>query len=94
MRVESVKLCDTTDIIADFSTAEGDKFDLSDLIQGFDPISDAISDFVQIANNGGNSTLSIDTDGGADNFVQIATLQNVTGLTDEDQLYTNGTIIA
>ena len=35
----------------------------------------------------------IDADGGADNFVQVASLFNVTGLTDEDALETSGHLI-
>lgn len=82
------------DTIQDFSLAQNDKLDISDLISGYDPLSDAISDFVQITDDGTHSTLSVDADGGADNFVQIATLNNVTGLTDEDALETSGNLIA
>ncbi len=81
------------DTVQDFSLAQGDKLDISDLISGYDPLTDAISDFVQIADSGSNSIVSVDVDGGADNFVQIATLNNVTGL-DEEALESSGNLIA
>ncbi|MGH1403837.1 MAG: type I secretion C-terminal target domain-containing protein [Alphaproteobacteria bacterium] len=84
----------SVDTIYDFSLTEEDKLDVSDLLQGYDPVTDAISDFIQITDNGTNSVLSVDVNGGADNFVQIATLRNVTGLTDEDALETSGNLIA
>ncbi|MBV1929127.1 MAG: type I secretion C-terminal target domain-containing protein [Gammaproteobacteria bacterium] len=82
------------DTISDFDTAESDIIDITGLLSGYDPLTDAISDFVQITDSGSDSILSVDTDGGADNFVQIATLLGVTGLTDEDTLETSGNLIA
>lgn len=57
-------------------------------------MADAITDFVEITTSGSNSILKVDADGGADNFVQIATILGVTGLTDEESLETNGYLIA
>jgi len=91
---ESAAAFNNVDIIHDFSTAEGDAIDISDLLTGYDPLTDAIEDFVQITDNGTHSYLAVDTDGGADNFVQVAELRNVTGLTDEDALETAGNLIA
>ena len=82
------------DQIHDFSLANDDKIDLSDVLQGYDPLTDAITDFVQFTTSGANSILKVDADGGANNFVQIATLNNVTGLTDEAALVTSGNLIA
>lgn len=87
---------DAVDTIMDFSVAEGDRIDVGDLLIGFDPLTKLITDFVQIADNGGSSIVSVDRDGtgGAYGMAQIATLQAVTGLTDEQALLNNGTIIA
>jgi Ca2+-binding RTX toxin-like protein len=82
------------DAIADLSLANGDKIDLSDVLQGYDPLTDAITDFVGFTTSGANSILKVDADGGANNFVQIATLTGVTGLTDEAALVTSGHLIA
>jgi len=64
------------------------------LLIGYDPLTDAITDFVQITESGTNSYLNVDADGGADNFVQVAYIYNETGLTDEDALQTSGNLIA
>ena len=81
------------DVIGDFSIAEGDAIDIADLLTGYDPLTDAIADFVQITDNGTDSFLAVDADGGADNFVQVAELRNVIGLTDEEALETAGNLI-
>ena len=81
------------DTITDFSRSEGDILDISEILSGYDPISDAITDFVQITDNGTDSVVSVDIDGGADSFVQVATLLNVTGFTDEAALETSGNLI-
>lgn len=81
------------DSIYGFSLAEGDALNISDILSGYDPLTDVITDFVKITNSGANSIVSVDVDGGADNFVQIADLQGVTGLTDEQLLETNGNLV-
>ena len=91
---EAVNAFDAVDTVGDFDLTEGDAIDVSDLLSGYDPVNDAISDFIQITDNGTDSILSVDADGGADNFVQIATILNVTGLSDEASLETNGNLIA
>jgi Ca2+-binding RTX toxin-like protein len=83
-----------SDNIQDFNLLEGDTLDISDILNGYDPLTDAITDFVQITEDGSNSYLNVDADGGADNFVQIAYLYNATGLTDEEALETSGNLIA
>jgi Ca2+-binding RTX toxin-like protein len=84
------------DTIQDFSLSDGDKLNLSELLSlsEFDPLTDLITDFVEITTSGSNSILKVDLDGGGNSFVQIAQLSNVTGLTDEAALYNAGTLIA
>lgn len=81
------------DAIRDFSLSEGDKIDISDVLIGYDALHDAITDFVRITTSGSDSVLSIDANGTGLNFVQIATIQGVTGLTNEEALETSGTLI-
>ena len=83
----------SSDLIQDFSLAEDDKLDVSDLLEGYDELADLITDFVEITDNGTHSFLKVDVDGGADNFVQIAQISNKTGLTDEVALETSGALI-
>jgi len=63
------------------------------LLIGYDPLTDAITDFVHITSSGSNSYLRVDTDGGANNFIQIAQISNNTALSDEEALETSGTLI-
>ena len=84
---------DGVDAIYDFDLSESDKVDLSDLLGLYNAATDDITDFVEITTSGSNSILKIDADGGGNNFVQIATLYGITGLTDEEVLVTNGTLI-
>lgn len=83
----------SVDTVSDFSLSDSDMLDISDLLIGYDPLTNAITDFVEITDNGTDSTLKVDSDGGADNFVTIATLLGVTGLTDEATLEMAGTLI-
>ena len=82
-----------TDHIQDFSIAEGDMLNISDLLEGYDPVTDAIGDFVAVTSDGHDTIISVDTDGGADNFVQIAIMHGVSGLSDVDTLENDGTLI-
>ncbi len=81
------------DTIKDYRIGDDEVLDISDILIGYNPTTDAITDFVQITDNGTDSFLSVDADGGADNFVLLATLQGVTGLTDEELLETNGNLV-
>lgn len=83
------------DTIKDFSVAEGDKIDISDLLEGYDPLSDAISDFVQftgVGSTGKHSGIFVDTDGGGDNYELIAYLSHNVGL-DATTLESDGNLI-
>jgi Ca2+-binding RTX toxin-like protein len=84
------------DTIKDFKTSELDKLDIKDLLSGYDPATKAITDFIQITTSGTSSIVKIDANGltGGVAWTQIATLENITGLTDEAALKANGTIIA
>ncbi|MEZ5813493.1 MAG: type I secretion C-terminal target domain-containing protein [Alphaproteobacteria bacterium] len=76
-----------------FFDSNEDVIDISDLLEGYDPLTDAITDFVHITGNGTHSYLRVDTNGGRDNFVQIAQISNVAELTDEKALETAGVLI-
>jgi Ca2+-binding RTX toxin-like protein len=84
------------DTITDFNTGEGDVLDLRDLLEIYDPLADALSDFVRIQDSGANAIVSIDRDGagGSANWVQIATIQGVNGLDDVDALVLAGNLLA
>lgn len=77
---EAATALGASDTITDFSTAQVDKLDVSDILDGYDPLSDAISDFIRITDNGTHSFLSVDADGGGNSFTQIAQLSSVTNI--------------
>ena len=77
------------DVISDFSIAEGDVLDISDIITGF---SGTITDHLEFVELAGDTYVRVDADGGADEFQIVAQLDGVTGL-DEATLYANGNII-
>ena len=81
------------DTITDFNVAEGDHLQVRDILS-FDPLVDAISDFIHITQTGANSFASVDADGALNgqNFVNVARLTGVTGL-DVNQLYADGDIV-
>lgn len=85
----------SADRVTDFNRSQGDALDISDLLTGFDPINDAVTSFVRITTVGANSVVAVDADGAANgvSFVNIATLANVTGLTDETLLFNNNHLI-
>ncbi len=66
-----------TDQIFGFNDRQGDKIDLSALLEDYDPITDAIADFVKITSSKGQTTISVDTDGGGNNFIDIVSLNGV-----------------
>lgn len=81
--------------IADFNLGQADKIDISDVLTLYDPLTHAITDFVQITTSGSNSSLFIDRDGTGSTYGlnQIATISGVTGLTDEAALVTSGNLV-
>ncbi|MDP2206028.1 MAG: type I secretion C-terminal target domain-containing protein [Alphaproteobacteria bacterium] len=79
------------DTIKDFSLAEGDVLDISNILAGFDPLTNALSDYVNVSQSGGNTIVQVDATGGG-NFQTIAILEGVS--VDLDALTTNGNLIA
>lgn len=61
----------------------------------FNPATDEITNFVEITTNGSNSELYVDTTGTATFTAaeHIATIQGLTGLTDEAALVAAGTLV-
>lgn len=85
----------SVDTIKDFSLSQGDKLDIHNLLSGFDPLTKLITDYVQINDSGANSAVMVDRDGLGTTYAwtQIATLEGVNGLTDEQSLVNNGHLV-
>ena len=81
------------DVLKDFSIDDGDVIDISDLLDSYDVATDDLADFIQVTTSNSDSILSVDVDGGADNFIQIATIESVIDLNDVVTLASNGTLV-
>jgi Ca2+-binding RTX toxin-like protein len=69
--------------VADFNTGQGDKIDIADVLQGhYDPMTDAITDFVSLVTSSSNTLLKVDLDGTGGTYspTTIALIHGVTGL--------------
>lgn len=82
------------DTITDFS-GNDDRVDISQLLTEYDPLTMAFADFVLVEESGGDTILSVDTDGtgGGHAMVQIATLSGVTGLGTADDMLAAGQLV-
>lgn len=82
------------DTVFDFNANEGDSLDFSTLLADFDPVTEAITDFVTKTTIDGSTTISVDVDGqGAGTAVAVVTLQNVADIDIQAQ-FNQGHIIA
>lgn len=84
------------DRIRDFQLAEGDRIDISNLLTGFNPLSDDINDFVAIQIAGPTRTnLRIDADGDGSGYDFAAIIfGNLTGQTVDSLIANNDLITA
>lgn len=80
--------------IMDFNVAQGDALDITDILSGFDD-GTIVEAFVRITDKGRNSIVEVNAngDGNPDNFIQIATIWGVNGLTGEFALVNDGNLI-
>lgn len=89
------------DLIKDFvkETAPGDAediIDIKDLLIGYNGTAAAITNFLMMTTDGADTLVSVDRDGTgtAYGFGQIARIEGVTGLEDEQALFLNGNLAA
>ena len=92
---ESSSAFNDVDQINGFDVGENDSIDITDLLTGYTAGVSDINDFVQISESGGNTTISIDTNGttGGVSFSDIAQINGLTGL-DVDAMLANSSLIA
>jgi hypothetical protein len=94
---ENASAFNDIDTVNNFVTSDGDALDISDILSanGYDDMTDVITDWIEITDSGADSVVKVDITGTA-TFgagTQIATIIGVTGLTDEATLLSNGNII-
>lgn len=85
----------TTDSVLDFSTAQGDAIDVSDLLTFYTPGVDNLSDYIILVQQGSNTLIKVDVTGSgiAANYGTVGSLSGVTGLPDVDTMVLNGNLI-
>lgn len=88
-----LKIDDGHDTIKDFNGGE-DSIDLSKLLDEYNPLDDAISDFVYTSHDNGDTTISVDVNGTGDqgNAVDVVTLEGT--VIDLDQLLGQDNLVA
>jgi Ca2+-binding RTX toxin-like protein len=76
------------------TTVTNDVLELHNLLQGYDPLTSQLSDFVHFTQVGANTVVSVDTNGAVHgaHFTAIATLDGITGL-DPAALLASGNIV-
>ena len=96
-RFHTASAFSNVDVIRDFSVADGDIIDLTDILSlAYDPLTDDIADFISFSESTGSTFVSFDRDGTGVtyNMAQIIKLENLTGLSGPDVLETNGNLLA
>ncbi|MDX1217372.1 type I secretion C-terminal target domain-containing protein [Sinorhizobium medicae] len=96
-KLHTASAFNNVDVIKDFSTAQADIIDLTDILgAAYNPLTDAIADFVSFSESSGSTFVSVDRDGtgGVYSMAQIIKLENVTGLASAETLETNGNLLA
>ena len=76
------------------TTVTNDVLELHSLLQGYDPLTSHLSDFVHFTQVGANTVVSVDANGAAHgaHFTTIATLDGITGL-DPAALLASGNLV-
>jgi Ca2+-binding RTX toxin-like protein len=85
----------SVDTITDFNGVApalgGDVLDLADLLIGFDPMTSMIDAFVRFAQQGNDTRVQVNADGMGMDFVDVALLQGVMGVS-ASQALSNGNL--
>lgn len=82
------------DTITDFETGlEGDNLNLTDLLVGYDAVTSAIADFVQLTDQGGDTVVAVNADGTGNDYVEIAVIQGGVGGAGAQDLLDDGNLV-
>jgi Ca2+-binding RTX toxin-like protein len=84
---------DAGDTILDFDAAEGDSLLLADLLDGFDPATSEVDEFVSLSEQAGDTLVGVNADGqGADALALVTLAGGVNGAT-LDTLIANDNVV-
>ena len=86
---------DGTDTVKDFSFAEGDKLDITGILDGYDENVDDLADFIHLVVDQGNmnTIMQIDSDGQGGDFQNVAVFEGVAITDGLETLVQNGNLI-
>jgi len=81
--------------IENFNSLEGDTIDISSLLEQYDPVNDAIADFVSSREENGHLRIYVDEDGAgsANNMTFAVQINNVSQVDDIQTMVDNGNLI-
>jgi hypothetical protein len=79
--------------ISGFSAAKGDVINFESVLTGYDPVADALGNFIQETNTGSSTQFSVDPTGQGHFTTPLVTLSGVTGLDDVATLVANHTLL-
>jgi hypothetical protein len=82
------------DRIEDFNAAQGDKINISDVLDSYDALTDDIANFVRLVQIGSDSQLQINADGQGGDFVAAALIVGGTGGADIAAMIAAGSLVA
>ncbi len=95
--ISGVETFGALDRIADFDVSEGDWIEFSSsILSGYDPVDDAITDFITLTETATHTYINVDRDGTGPEYSaeQVVRIQNVTGQwSDVDDMITSGDLI-
>lgn len=95
---DTFMITDTANVdkIMDFNLSQGDRIDLSEILEGFNPLSDAIADFVNVRNAADGAILSVDANGldGGASYADVAMILNVSDISITDMFNSGNIIVA
>ena len=86
---------DGVDTVQDFSFTDGDRLDISGILDGYDAGSDDLADFMElVVDQNGDTTLRVDSDGQGGDFQTVAVFEGVAITDGLAMLVQNGNLIA
>lgn len=82
------------DTVHNFDAAGRDWLDISAIITGYDPLTDDLTDFIQLTEAAGDTTIAVDSDGAANgsSYTDVVVLDGTTGV-DLNQLVAGDNLI-
>jgi Ca2+-binding RTX toxin-like protein len=86
-------LDDGVDNVMDFRLSDGDRLNITDILENYDPLSQAVTDFVRLTQQGADTVLEVNADGAGADFTAAAIIHGGTGGADLAALINAGALV-